>query len=645
MTETNPVPPTVSAPSPSPAPAADDVTARVLAAAKSLRDGFEDAYAAAAAKIKKEVEGPVKVIDTGDDIPITMQLSVWDTKMGPQPAMLVGSAAQLATISPSEQDDTTRLMDFMEPGATCDLSKGGRNRLLHKFTIADPGARGGDSWFSLAIYYTPAVDVPKEVIEELLVETARSWHDDASLAAEALAIREAYNPATSRWREYLQEIRLSTWALVQKATEMHLPPVPIPGMTEAETAAIFKGQPSPAGRDVEVPATDPAPTPRKKRAKSRPEAEIAAFFSKLARATLDAKDRARQAFEARVAARKQLVVPPVGDVVAGASPTSTPPAAATPVTSDAAPIPPPPSPLPAAPPAPVAGQVAPGFPAAPPPPVSAPSLPPAPAPPAPEEPAAEEAPTSLQDGEGEEVPYPGQDPDADPLDALAARGDGAPVPIQITPAKPAPILATPTAVPTTPSVAKARLVPVEAALVEVLGKLQRSGYSLKVNKETGEATACKLVELDPGKGGLLGLFLSFHARFLPHAVLHEIDGRFYAGDERVATTPHRPSMRAAIAANLHGVQDIVYKGTSIGKVYKERPFKPVIIPLVLVRSGIEGSSGSIPFKWVEPSPSDGIEHGHLVVAAPAIDRAEAFVMNCVRVLGPRMVAAEAAHVT
>jgi hypothetical protein len=181
-------------------------------------------------------------------------------------------------------------------------------------------------------------------------------------------------------------------------------------------------------------------------------------------------------------------------------------------------------------------------------------------------------------------------------------------------------------------------------LVEVLGKLQRSGYSLKVDKDTGEATACKLVELDPGKGGLLALFLSFHAKFIPHAVLHEVDGRFFAGDERVATSAHRPSMRVAVASHLHGAEDIVYRGKSVGKVYKGRPLKPVIVPLVLVRSAIKGTGADVPFKWVEPNPADGVEHGHFVVAAPEIDRVEAFVMNSVRVLGPRMVASEAQHV-
>ena len=46
----------------------DEVTASVLAATRALLVGFVGRYAAAADKVKKEVDGPVKVIDTGDAI-------------------------------------------------------------------------------------------------------------------------------------------------------------------------------------------------------------------------------------------------------------------------------------------------------------------------------------------------------------------------------------------------------------------------------------------------------------------------------------------------------------------------------------------------------------------------------------------------
>ncbi|NMC07681.1 MAG: hypothetical protein GYA24_20880, partial [Candidatus Lokiarchaeota archaeon] len=429
---------------------ADDVTARVLAATKSLRDGFEDKYAAAAAKVKKEVEGPVKVIDTGDDIPITMQLSVWDTKIGPVPAMLVGGAAQLATISPAEQEDTTRMIDMLGVGATCDLSKAGVNRLLLKFGIQDPHARGGESWCLIATYYSPALDVPKAVIEEMLKELAASIKGKTELAAEAFTIREAYNPAQSKWRELLQEMRLSIWALVQKASELH--PPPIPGMTTDETKAIFEEPPSPA---IEVEKA----TPRKKKAKPRPEAEEATIFSKLARATNDAKERMKQAIDARIAAHKKVVVPPVAEVVPGAATVDAPPAppaAMEPITPALPPAPPVVAPAAAlpAPAEPVAGRVAPGFPTAPPHlmvPVAAPVT--ASLLPEPEDEARSpaEAPATPSAGlpdvhVDEDVGLPAVDKDddggkvsgADPLASIETQSGAEPVPIQITINKPSP---------------------------------------------------------------------------------------------------------------------------------------------------------------------------------------------------------------
>ncbi len=470
--------------------AGDDVTARVLAAAKSLRDGFEERFSAIASRVKKQSEGPIKIIEMDDEIPVVMQLSVWDPKVGPVPAMLVGEAKFLATITHQEQEASTRMIDMLEPGGTCDLSRGGVNRLLLKCAIADPRARGGDTWLLVAAYYDPGIGVPKAIVEELLKEMASCWRSESPLAIEALQIRDAYNPARSRWRELLQEIRQSIWALVRKAVEAAPPVVP----------------------DIEPVATRPGADPAPARAAEEPD----------------------------------------------------------------------------------------------------------------------------------------RDGDADLLTSIAPDHACEPVPVRITVVYPAAsstgkVLVTPRQPADSPASPK-RLAAIEAGLIEVLGKLQRSGYSLKVNKEAGEATACKLVELDPGKGGLLALFLSFHARFLPHAVLHEIDGRFFAGDERVVTAPYRPSIRLAVASHLQGAEDIVYRGKSIGKVYKGRPLKPVIVPLVLVRSAIKGTGDDVPFKWVEPAPQDGIEHGHLVVAAPEIDRAEAFIMNSVRVLGPRMVALEAQHV-
>ena len=598
--------------------AAADVTARVLAAAKQLRDGFEGHYAAVAGKVKKEIEGPVRIIDTGDDIPVVMQLSAWDTRMGPVPAMLVGGGAFLARITPQEQDYTTRMMDMLEPGSTCDLSKDGLNRLLLKCAVHGSNVRGGEAWLLLAAYYDPRIAVPKQVVEELLVELAGSVEARPAMAAEALAMRERYDPATSTWRPLLQELRLSIWALVQKSAE--LPPAGIPGLDPAEAKRLLDEEVVPNIRRARGGGVGGSDAPKPARKKPSKEAVKAWFMSAYGKLRLE--ERLKHAAPAvpskaqgQARARKAIAVPPVEAVVAPQAPA-------------------PEIALPAVP------GVAPGFPAAPPrpPPAHGPASTVLARSPVESDTTLEKTDTALKQGDAAGI-LPG-----DPLASIESSAGTEPVPVPITINKPLPGGHVTPRQPSDSPVAPKKLAAIEAPLIEVLGKLQRSGYSLKVDKETGEATACKLVELDPGKGGLLALFLTFKAGFLAHPVLHEIDGRFFAGDERVITTPYRPPMRNAIAAHLKGARDIVYRGKSIGKVYKDRPLKPVIVPLVLVRSAIKGTGTGVPFKWVEPCPADGVEHGHLVVAAPDIDRAEAFVMNCVRVLGPRMVASETAHV-
>jgi hypothetical protein len=171
---------------------------------------------------------PVQIIDIENSIPLTMQLSVWDPKLGPVTAMLVGGADQLALITPDQQEDTTRMMDMLAVGATCDLSKDGVNRQMLKFAITDLNTRGGESWFLLATYFMPTVDVSKaifedfieEFVKELVKEIAETLRHASGMAAEAMAIRHAYNPARSRWRELLHEMRLSIWSLMQKAVEL-----------------------------------------------------------------------------------------------------------------------------------------------------------------------------------------------------------------------------------------------------------------------------------------------------------------------------------------------------------------------------------------------------------------------------------------
>nr|MDO8088847.1 hypothetical protein [Candidatus Sigynarchaeum springense] len=299
-----------------------DVTARVLAATKELRDGFEGHYAAVAGKVKKEIEGPVKVIDTGDDVPVVMQLSAWDTRMGPVPAMLVGGGAFLARITPQEQDYTTRMMDMLEPGSTCDLSKDGLNRLLLKCAVHGSNVRGGEAWLLLAAYYDPRIAVPRHVVEELLVELAGSVGARPAMAAEALAMRERYDPATSTWRPLLQELRQSIWALVQKAGSS-IPPVGIPGLDPAEAKRLLDEEIVPnlrraRGGGVGGSSSD-APRPATK--KPGKEAVKAWFMSAYGKLRLEERlKHAASAVPSKSQARKAIVVPPVEAALASPAP-------------------------------------------------------------------------------------------------------------------------------------------------------------------------------------------------------------------------------------------------------------------------------------------------------------------------------------
>nr|MDO8113568.1 hypothetical protein [Candidatus Sigynarchaeota archaeon] len=476
---------------------APDITERMLAAIKGLKDNFDKHYAEIESRVKKSIEGPVKTFTIDDDIPIVLQLSVWDAKLGPVTAMLVGETKFIGTIPVAEQDNSTRMMDVLVPGETCDLSKGNVSRLMIKFAITDPGLRGGEAWLLVVVYYDTAVSIPKIIIDDMLKEMARCWRDDAALSVEAMGIRDHFSVATSRWKEYLMELRRSIWSLVARARDIE----------PAKPGVVF-----------------------------------------------DVPDVANVVKEPLTPA-----IPSVDDVT--------------------------------------------------------------------------------KEPDGDE----GTTPAVDPLDVITNAPALEPVKIMMKPSRPedepvTPGLKKPAIVPP-----KILLQPVESQVVDVLGKLQRSGFTVKVDKGTREATACRLVELDPGKPGLVALILSFHARFLPFPALHVIDGKFYAGDERVLIEPYRPAIKDIVAKHVPGSEELVYRKKAIGRVYKERPLKPILVPLVLVRDSIRDGTTKIPFCWIEPDTSTGI-HGHFVLAAGEIDHLDKFLMNALRVLGGKAVMAEATHV-
>src|SRR5271157_970521 len=514
------------------APTVDnDATERVLAAVKGLKENYEQHYAEIESRVKKSVEGPIKTFTMDDGMPIVMQLSVWDTKLGPVTAMLVGDADLMVSIPADELDASTRMIDVLTPGNTCDMSSGDLGRLLVKFSIVDPAVRGGEAWLLVVTYHDLAIDVLRVTIRELLAQTAVCWHDDVALAEEAIRMRDNFDVAKSRWLMYLTELRRSIWSIVEKSRdvlpERPIPDVDIPSIAEA----------------LDVPEDELGENGLEQEAELEPVLEPK---------TSRSKDKPRK--NAKLGQEKQAEDEPEAVTTAPAEPE----------------------------------QVIPGT----------------------EEKASVPVPIHL-------------------LPARSTEGNSSEEPATQAAAVPGKQL---------PS-AK----PIEPAIIDVLGKLQRSGSSVKVNKDTLAATALRLVELEPGKGGLIALAYSFRAAFLPFPVIHVIDGACYAGDDRATIEIHRPETSDVLHDHLPTSEEVLYRGKLYGRIHQDRALKPLTVPIVLVRHATKGADGDMQFCWIEPVMSG--TRGYFLVVAGEIDAFDGFIMNALRVLGPRMADAETAHVT
>lgn len=527
-----------------------DSTERVLATVKGLKEDYERHYAEIESRVKKSLEGPVKTFTMDDGIPIVMQLSVWDTKLGPVNAMMVGDADLMVSIPADEIDASTRMMDVLAAGDTCDLSKD-LGRLMVKFGIADPAIRGGEAWLLVAGYLDLTMDVPRATIRELLAQTAACWHDDASLATEAMAIRDQFDIARSRWLMYLTELRRSIWSIVQKSREV-IPARPIPDI-DIPAIADALSIPEPASDDTtEASEPEQDAEPEDKEDDGEPRPPNVPNRGKLGTAIKNVMTKKRDGTKKHV------------DVV---------------VEPDAEP---------------------------------------------------DEASSKSMTSETSDV-----EPDAiEPADE--------PVPIRLLPARAATARDDDRVTPAQPAKIAGKTKAIEPAIIDVLGKLQRSGCSVKVDKDSQDATAFRLVELEPGKGGLIGLAYSFHAGFLAFPILHVIDGTCYAGDDRATIEPCRPQANAILHDHLPSSEEVVYRGKLFGRVHHDRALKPIVVPIMLVRQAIKDADGDMPFCWIEPS-GNGV-HGYFVVVAGEIDAFDTFIMNALRVLGPRMADAEAEHV-
>nr|MDO8112058.1 hypothetical protein [Candidatus Sigynarchaeota archaeon] len=584
-----------------------DATERVLAAVKGLKDNFDKHYAEIESRVKKSTEGPVKTFTIDDDIPIVLQLSVWDAKLGPVTAMLVGESKFIETIPVAEQDNSTRMMDVLVPGETCDLSKGNVSRFMIKFAITNPSLRGSEAWLLVVVYYDTTISIPKAIIDDMLKEMARCWHDDAALSIEAMGIRDRFNAVTSRWKEYLMELRRSIWSLVAKARDIE-PAKPAVVIDVPDAVDVAK-EPSKTG------CIERKPVVKKDKNKSRGIGALVKHASDgmkkimgtMTKESMLNLEPARAEHGSSLAAAKLPTLP--------LSITTTPPV----------PI------------------VAPGFPATTPRSLTAP---PAPATSLATEPHRTPRAVTIPSVDNvvtEPDVDDGTTPAIDQLEAITSAPAREPVKITLNPGRPdngsvTPAMKHPAIIP--PKILSQH---VEPQIVDVLGKLQRSGFSVKVDKDTWEATACRLVELDPGKPGLVAFILSFHAKFLPSPVLHMIDGKFYANDERTVIEPYRPAIKDIIAKHVPGADELTYRKVVIGRVFKDKPVKAMLVPIVLVRDAIRDGASKVPFWWVEPDKLSGT-HGYFVLVASEIDHLDKFLMNTLRALGGKAVLAEATHV-
>src|SRR5271157_5865007 len=141
-----------------------DLTNHVLAAIEQLKNNYEPNYVDIESGLKRNKEKPVRIFKMGDGIPIVLQLSAWDLKLGPITAMLVGDAELLSSISDDELASNTRMIDVITTGNPCDLSKDSTGRFLVKLSFTNPASQDGEEWLLLTAYYKLTLDGPRAAI-------------------------------------------------------------------------------------------------------------------------------------------------------------------------------------------------------------------------------------------------------------------------------------------------------------------------------------------------------------------------------------------------------------------------------------------------------------------------------------------------
>ena len=194
-----------------------DTADRLANRTKDLAQNFANHYNQIQQSVKESIEGPVKRFYIRDENQLVLQLSFWDVKQGPTHVMTAGNETIAKKILHGEYNDTNRLMDLLEDGETCDLSKNAMARILLKLHIPHLNIRGDAGAFLIAVYYPEDVNIPKKEIEELLKEMSSILAGMPDLVEEAMQMQLVFNAATSRWKDVLLRLRDSIWNLVKKA--------------------------------------------------------------------------------------------------------------------------------------------------------------------------------------------------------------------------------------------------------------------------------------------------------------------------------------------------------------------------------------------------------------------------------------------
>jgi hypothetical protein len=231
-----------------------DPTEVVLERTKGLLNNFDSHYDRIRAKVTAGLEGPCKSFTVEDGIPLLVQLSHWDQKLGPQAIMMVGDQVLFDALPRAVVDQSTKMLDVLDDAGACDLSRSGVSRLLARFPIDDKHARGGLIYFLIAVYYSPAADLPKDAMLEVLTERTKDLRGRGELVDEIGVIPNRFDAVNSEWKSYLFLLREMLWAVAGSGGPGSRPGarVVFPPETEIVKEAPIAGEP---GEIIKRPAT------------------------------------------------------------------------------------------------------------------------------------------------------------------------------------------------------------------------------------------------------------------------------------------------------------------------------------------------------------------------------------------------------